>query len=371
MALFSPLLSALSGSFSAGNGTLSLLSPTQNSAVKRAAAASAAVNRVQQTIEAAKFDANRQQIMAAVSLRIQGIAEGTIQPKEVWEKVAGYLTITGQPFTYSVDNAGQIDVQAQSLDDLQTVPSGQRNSYRTALTRLDEVRTAVDTLATKTGLRNRLISAVDRLGDLEAHAPAVDQWEKDFQVIKSTGRPVLIGLDPSGNLKAINQLESNFDYVADPDKRLKLQAAGRELTNILNGTSAATESWQYEVLGNKISGDDYFLDVDENNEIVVRRNKDKRGISATRPLYQQNLTGDYHIIPEFLKASREDTRIFKADWEKDAAALIQAKKPFHLDIVGDRVVVRATDFASARRLDLLDYRNGLARVGQATVNILS
>lgn len=371
MSLFSPLISAISGQSS--NASLSGASQILGAGTTagKLGSGSNAVANIQRTLDAAKSNANKQQIMAAVSLRIQGIAQGLVQPQEVWEKVAGFLTLTGQPFTYSVDDAGQVDVQPQSLEDLSFVNNGQREAMRQALERLDVVREKVDTVTTKANLRNTLFGAVARLAEMERHAPPKEQWERDFQVIKSTGRPVLVGLSPEGNLRAFDQLNSNFDYVEDPNKRAILQRAGTELQNIINGDRSATESWQFEALGNRLQGDDYFLDVDENNAVVVRRNKDRRGQSSTLPLFQQSGSSDFHIIPEFLKSSREDSRIFKESWEEQATALYQAKKPFHLELVGDRIVVRQTDFTSARRADLLNINTGNAKVGQSIVNIIS
>lgn len=369
MSLFTPLINAITGS-SGTTGVSSILSAGTRG--QKLGSGTSAVANIQRTLDTAKADAGKQQIMAAVQLRIQGIVQGLVEPREVWEKVAGFSAITGQPFTYTVDNAGQIEVQSQTVDDLSFVNPGQREAMRAALNRLDEVRSAVDTVVTKANLRSTLTGAISRIDQLERHAPADAQWERDFQNFKKLGRPVLVGLSPDGSLRAINQLESNFDYVEDPAKRLKLQAAGRELTNILNGTSSATKSWHYAALGNKLEKDDYFLDVDSNNEIVVRRNRDRRGVSSIRPLYQQAGNSDFHIIPEFLKPTSADNRIFKANWEREAAALIQAKKPFHLEIQGDRVIVRETNFASVRRLDILNsVTGGAARVGQATVNIIS
>lgn len=370
MSLFSPLLSAITGSYSGTSGATTILSAgTQHN---KLGSGTSAIANIQRTLDAAKNDAGKQQIMAAVQLRIQGIVEGLVEPREIWEKVAGFSAISGQPFTYSVDSAGQVEVQSQTVDDLSFVNPGQREAMRAALNRLDEVRSAVDTVVTKANLRSTLQGAVAAIDNMELQAPATEQWQKDFQTYKNLGRPVLVGLDPSGNLRAINQLESNFDYVEDPAKRLKLQEAGRELENILNGTTSATKSWHYSALGNKLEKDDYFLDVNDQNEIVVRRNRDRRGVSAVLPLYQQAGDSDFHIIPEFLKARPEDDRIFKASWEREAAALIQAKKPFHLEIQGDRVIVRETNFATIRRLDILNsVTGGAAKVGQATVNILS
>ncbi|MEQ8441528.1 MAG: hypothetical protein RIM33_03020 [Alphaproteobacteria bacterium] len=369
MSLFSPLSNAVLGKLSAISGASTILGSGVSS--NRLASGNNALANIQATLDQAKTNAGKQQIMASVQLRIQGIAEGIVEPKEIWEKVAGFLTLTGQPFVYSVDDQGQVEIQEQSLDTVANLPAGRRDKLRTALERLDEVRLAVDTVVTKGSLRNKLVGAVSRIGELENFAPAKEQWERDFQLTKSTGRPVLVGLDANGGLRAINQLDSNFDYVEDPEKRLVLQQAGRELQNILNGTGTATKSWQFEALGFKASGDDYFLDVNDENEVVVLHNTERRPASGARPLYQQNRNQDYHIIPSFLKPAPEDDRIFREKWEQEASALIQAKKPFHLDLVGDRIVVRETNFASVRRLDLLDTTSSTTRVAQATVNILS
>jgi hypothetical protein len=372
--VFSPLINSITGLAANAQARLSGASQIISGGTTGTSLGSGAnaVSNVINTIDGAKADANKQRIMAAVSLRIQGIADGIIQPQEVWEKVAGFLAITGQPFTYSVDDQGQIDVQPQSLDDLSNVPPGQQNAMRQALERLDEIRTQVDTVNTKANLRSKLIVATARVDELDKLNPPREQWERDFNLYRSQGRPVLVGLDPNGNLRAIDQLASDFSYVEDASKRALLQGAARDLDNIIAGRSTATESWQFEALGNKLDGDDYFLDVDNNNEIVVRRNRDRRGVSAVQPLFQQAGNTDFHIIPEFLKETREDSRIFRDRWESEAAALFQAKRPFHLEIVGDRVVVRETNFATARRQDLLNVATGgNAKVGAATVNILS
>lgn len=372
--VFSPLINSITGLAASSQANRSGASQIIGGGVagQKLGSGSNAVSNVINTIDDAKADANKQRIMAAVSLRIQGIAEGLIQPQEVWEKVAGFLAITGQPFTYSVDAQGQVDVQAQSVDDLSNISPGQQNAMRQALERLDEVRAQVDTVNTKASLRTKLFAATTRVDELAQLNPPREQWERDFNLYREQGRPVLVGLDPNGNLRAIDQLSSNFDYVEDPNKRALLQDAARELNGIITGQRSATEGWQFEALGNKLEGDDYFLDVDTNNEIVVRRNRDRRGVSAVQPLFQQAGNADFHIVPEFLKETREDTRIFQERWESQAAALFQAKRPFHLEIVGDTVVVRETNFSSARRQDLLNVATGgNARVGAATVNIIS
>jgi hypothetical protein len=342
-----------------------------SSANTKAGAGGNPAEKIQQILNQAKQDANRQKIMSAVSLRIRGIAQGLVQPKDVWEKTAGFLTLTGQPFTYSVDQAGQVEIQPQSTDDLSFVTPGQRNSMRTALQRLDEVRTSVDTLNTKANLRNKLSGAVNRIKELQQYSPPQEQWERDYNLYSKLGQPVLIGLTPQGELKATDQLNSNFDYIEDPTKRAILQQASTDLKNILTGKKSATENWHYAALGNKLEGDDYYLDVDDSNEVVVRRNTDTRSVSATQPAYQQTGETDYHIIPEFLKTTRADRNIFKANWETQAADFIQNKTAFHLELIGGMVTVRATDYTSARRQDLLDFTSGRTKIAQATINLLT
>lgn len=369
MSLFSPLLSAVSGTFTASGASDILKGST---AQKKLGSGTNAVANIQTTLDQAKYAANKQSIMAAVQLRIQGISEGTIEPQDVWEKVAGYLTITGQPFTYNVDEAGQVEVTAQSLDDLSFANPAQQGSMRRALERLDEVRLAVDTVNTKGTLRNKLLDAVERITDLELHAPANEQWEKDFNLYKGIGRPVMLGLDAEGNVTAVDQLESGFDYVEDASKRAILQQAGRDLENILNGTKSATETWHYAALGNRTDGDDFFLDVDENNEVVVRRNQSRVGFTGARPAYQQtDATENYYVIPDFLKPSEEDDNIFRDRWEEEAATFILSKKPFHIELVGDRIVVRETSYVTMHRMNLLDLTESQKAIGQARVNILS
>ena len=366
MSLFTTLMSSVTGSFTnnSGAGALTILKGAS-------ATRSNGVANVQTALDNAKYDAGRQQIMANVQLRIEAIVNEEVVPTDTWEKVAGYLALTGQPFTYTVSNAGEIEVNEQNVDNLSSLPVASQSKMRDALTRLDEVRAQVDETVTKANLRVRLIDAVNRVSQMELHSPPSALWETEFQTIKSTGRPVMIGLNADGEVRAINQLESNFDYVEDPDKRLILQEAGRKLTNILNGTATATETWQYEALGNQIEGDDYFLDVDDNNEVVIRRNTEKRR-SATNffAQFHANAGTDYHVIPEFLKT--ENTNIFKASWEEQAAAFIQAKTPFFLDLQGDTIVARQTNFVNMRRLDLLDaagsYRQQTA---QALVNLIT
>lgn len=367
MTIFGSLLSAVTGQSqvtSRSTGASQIIS-----GANQQPSASNAVAKVSATLDAANADAGKQQIMAAVQLRIQGIVEGLIEPQETWEKVAGFLAITGQPFTYNVNNFGEVDVTPQTLDDLSFVPPGQQNAMRQALERLDEVRLAVDSRNTKVAFRATLQSAVGRITEMQQFSPPDAQWERDFNVIKSTGRPVVVGLSPTGDLRAIDQLDSNFDYVEDPEKRSLLQAAGRDWQNILNGVGSATESWQFEALGNKVDQKDYYLDITDQNEIVVRRNTDRRE-TTTDLLFRQSAS-DFYIIPEFLRQTDSENQIFQASWEEDAAAFIQAKKPFNIERIGERIVVRETNFTSARRQDLLDFRQGQQDVGNAIVSVIT
>lgn len=368
MSIFGSLISSISGQStitSSASGASQIISGSTGQL-----SSGSAVAKISATLDGAKADAGKQQIMAAVQLRIQGIVEGVIEPQDTWEKVAGFLALTGQPFNYSVNDFGEVEVTPQSLDDLSFVAPGQQNQMRNALERLNEVRQQYDERNTKVAFRQTLKNAAGRIGEMQLFSPANEQWERDFQLIKSTGRPVVVGLSPTGETRAIDQLESNFDYVEDPEKRLILQEAGRKLENILNGTASATESWQYTVLGNKTEQDDYYLDLDETNSVVVRRNTDRRTVNGTDLLFRQ--TGDdFYIIPEFLRESDSENRIFRESWEEEAAALIQAKKPFNIELIGDRVVVRETNFTSARRQDLLDFSQGQQDVGNAVVSIIT
>ena len=473
MSLFSPLSSAVTGgSWSGRSGASLILSGSGRSGASLILSAgngadllasdSNAAASIQNIIDGAKVDAQRQQMMRSVSLRIQAIALGRIEPKAVWEKVAGYLTATGQPFTYTITDKAKVEIHAQVLqpvtvtdsgkvEEAQTARPGRRDdmvralqltvtdtgevetheirpprreaAMRQALQRLDDIHEKVDALATKRTLRKRLIDAVDRIKEMDLYnGPAEEEWERDFQVIKSTGRPVLVGLDPDGHLRAIDQLESDFDYVEDPYKRLKLMVAAVQLHSMLKEKSALEragerrrekksdytsvmhtlkstnkdlydimkkneknlpdimkkkndnmEVWQKEVIEFWKNGDDYFLDVDENNKIVARRNKDTRRMSTAQRWLQESKVGnkkkehmsaaevwfvehvgvDYYVIPEFLKESRADAPTFNERWEETAMDKMKNKTPFHLALIGDRVYVRETTFVSAFTAELL------------------
>ena len=269
---------------------------------------------IRATLDQAGAEANRQVIIRSVLNRLEGIRQGIIEPSDEWETTAGFLMLTGQPFKINVSQSGEIGIDPQVESNLSEYADSQKDGIRKAIDQLTPIFETADFGNQKSEFRTKLQFAALQTVQLDNHFPANDQWEKDYNLYKSLGVPVKIHLDADGNLKAVNQFDTDFADIEDSDDRIKLQLAATKLENIKNGVVSATEPWEYLAIGSALGGDDYFLHINDAGDVDVSSNKNSD-----------------ELIPDFLLESPDDAPKFTAKWQEDALALYQETKPFHLD----------------------------------------
>lgn len=289
---------------------------------------------IQATLDNAKLNASRQQIFRSALNRLEGIRQGLIEPSAEWETTAGYLQLTGQPFKLYINEQGQLETIAQRETPLPDHNTAQQEKIARSLESLDELTKVVDLKDKKAELGGKLAYGVVRILEMEAHSPAEETWEKSFQLYKERGEPVKLALDANGELTVVNQLDHDFSDVENVDDRLKLLAARDKLDRIFKGVSSATETWEYAAIGYHADKDDFFLDLNDDGDVVVRSN------ALRDPTTGQVSTKN--VLPDFLKITDEDDPTTSAQWQEDALALYGQKKGFYLDFdsTGTNIVAR-------------------------------
>ncbi|MTI11094.1 hypothetical protein [Curvivirga aplysinae] len=303
-----------------------------------------AVTNIQTTLSQNDVNANNRLIMNSAINRLNGIAQGIVEPNQdrEWEVVGAYLQATGQPYQIKIATNGALSVEAQADGKLDDFNQAQKLGIANAIQKFDSIAIQVDQETARNGYLNSYNTAAARLIMMQQFAPAQDPWEIDFQRYAELGRPVQVGLNGQGEIVAINQLEHDFSEVENVDDRLKLIAARNELSNILDGTSAATEAWHYLALGNKQDGDDYLIVLDDDGNVTVRNN-----LHRDTPSSQLSLN---HITPQFLK---DDFKVeTSAQWQEDAANLYRQGKGFYFDFdnTGTNIVTRELNLTYAMNL---------------------
>ncbi|MCR9218810.1 MAG: hypothetical protein NXI21_01150 [Alphaproteobacteria bacterium] len=297
-------------------------------------------------------EAGRKQITASALIRLRGIAEGVIDPSSEWETTGGFLQITGQAFKLSLDAQGQIQVEAQAESDLLDYTPGQREQIRAAVDQMKELVAAEDLETTKADLRATLAFGVLRIEEMKRFSPAEEFWETQFQNLAEAGRPVKLSLDADGNLFALDQLTHDFSDVADFRDRQTLLDAQRDLKAILSGAKAATEAWQFEALGNKSEGDDYFLALDADGAVTVERNSVPT------------------VTPEFLAADPDGPET-TAPWQQEALSLYRAKKGFHFDFDPSGQTLRVVENTLQNLTQGDEIAAGEEKIRSALVSLLA
>ena len=131
---------------------------------------------------------------------------------------------------------------------------------------------------------------------------------------------------------------------------------------------AATELWQYSALGKRSSGQDYFLDLDDDGEITVRSNTDSLPVNSTLAAYASDVVEtEYYIVPEYLRYSGKYD-FYENSWEEDAMELYENDTPFYLDFTGSRPKAKAIDYTSMMIDDLLSaHRADQLRLAQVSL----
>lgn len=312
-----------------------------------------AANNIKATLDQLASDANSKQMLNSALRRLQGIAEGIIEPDQSreWETVGGFLQLTGQPFKLGFDDRGQLSVQPQSESDLSEYTPRQRQQLRAAMEELSGLVSDADLEDTKTDLQAQLAFGMLRIEEMKAFSPAEAAWEKQYLRLQERGVPVKLSLDADGNLFALDQLEHDFADVENEADRLKLIQARRDLENILNGAKTATETWHFEALGFKIDKEAYFLDLDEDGNISVERNKLET------------------VTPDFLTDDNGGPAPTEA-WQEKALQLYSEKKSFHLDFGPDgRIEVVENNFLNVTRQ--VDIASSDERMRSALVSLLA
>jgi hypothetical protein len=307
---------------------------------------------IRRTLDQLGAEANRKQIINSALLRLRGISEGIIQPEQEWETVAGFLQLTGKPFKLSLDDKGQIEVEAQSESELKEYLPRQKQLIQDASAKLEELIGQADFEDTKSGLRAELAFGILRIEEMKNYSPPEEFWERRFQTLSDAGRPVKLVLDGDGNKVAQDQLEHNFFDVENVADRQKLLNARDELRDILSGKRSATEGWHFTALGNQTSGDDYFLDLDDDGDIVVQRNK----ITT--------------VTPAFLEAD-EDGPETDAKWQEEALRLYAEGKGFHFDFESDGQTIKVVENTLLSLTRDVDIQAGQEKIRSALVSLLA
>ncbi|WP_420549256.1 hypothetical protein [Curvivirga sp.] len=303
-----------------------------------------AVTNIQTTLSQSDVNANNRLIMNSAINRLNGIAQGIVEPNQdrEWEVVGAYLQATGQPYQIKIAANGALSVEAQADGILSDFNEAQKLGIANAIQQFDSVANQVDQESARNGYLNSYNNAAARLIMMRQHAPAEDPWEIDFQRYAELGIPVQVGLNGEGEIVAINQLEHDFSEVEDIDDRLKLLAARDELKFILENPGSATKSWHHLALGNRTDDDDFLLVLDDDGEIAIRNN-----LHRDTPASQLSLN---HITPQFLKDDFEVETT--SQWQVDAADLYRQGKGFYFDFdhTGTNIVTREQNLTYALNL---------------------
>lgn len=309
-----------------------------------------AAQNVRATLDNARLEAVRQNFYVGVTNQLEGIRQGLVEPREEWELVGGFLQAQGTPFRIIIDGQ-EPRIVAQADSDLSEFAETQRTQLRAAFDELDTLFQREDEVRTKIDLNVTLANAADRLAAIKQFAPAQAAWEFEAKSLISTRTPFQIALDANGNVTLRDQTEDLF-LDRDARDRAKLSEAVDQWERILDGSLAATETWQFQALGNTQDGDDFFLDLDDAGEIVVKRNSFD------------------NILPDFLEVS--DGAVEGATpWQRDALDLYRQGIGFYLDFdaSGRNIVVKENNYINVSGLTDPDrIRDG---AGNALLNLLA
>lgn len=350
------------GSASAGVSTLLNTAQGLNKPGEFKPKSTATLN-IQSTLDNVKADANQRLIYSSALNRLEGIRLGIIEPSQEWETVAGYLMMTGQPFKLTTGEDGGLKALSQNDGELDGYNDAQKKQIQAAIDAFKQYTDGADLVDQKEELRNKLDYASFRIYELRQFAPAEAQWERDLQLYQGLGQPAKVALNDEGELTVVNQLEHDFSDVENENERLKLVAARNELQNILDGTSSATESWQYTALGAIDEGEDYFLDLDSSGNVEVKSNA-ARSLSSGYP-------SGRNITPDFLQASDDDIPDRTEQWQDEALALYRAQKPFYFDFDASGQNIKVREVNLNNTLELHKVQSADDKILQARLSILA
>ncbi len=302
-------------------------------------------------LDNAGAEAGKQTIIRSVLNRLEGIRQNVIEPEAKWEKTGGYLMLTGQPFKINVSNRGEISIDAQIESGMPEYADTQKKWVLDAIEAMSPLYEKVDLADKKADLRQKIQMAVLQSVQLDNHYPAIEQWEKDYNFYKKLGIPAKIHLDSKGELKMVNQFETDFSDIEDDGERTELQTAARRLKNIKDGVVAANKPWEYLAVAYMKDHDDFFLYINDDGDVDLSRNKDSD-----------------KLIPKFLLASDADKVKPEEKWQQQALDLYAQKKAFYFDF-DHAGKIKAVENTFLSVSGILSPSNKSAEILQARLNM--
>jgi len=311
-----------------------------------------AAQQIKATLDAAKVQQSYQQYYAGIANQLEGIRQGAVKPKEDWELTAGYFQAQGTPFRVTVEN-GKPKITEQINDEMTGRSVVQKRQLKKAIESLDGLFQQYDDQQTKYSLNYKLAEASDRLNQMQNfYSSPSANWEFEARRLYKAGTPMQIALDAKGNVTVIDQTKDLFTDRSVVDRK-KLQQAVSDWKQIQAGTKTATELWQYEALGNKSEGSDFYIDLNETGKVVLKNNTYK------------------NIVPEFLQVENIDDVKTTAKWQKDALEMYKNGKGFYLDFLGSNIVVKENNYINISGLtDPTRFMNNNAQLS-GLLNLLS
>jgi len=287
-----------------------------------------AAQKIRATLDQAKVDNSFQRFYVGIANQLEGIRQGAVKPKEDWELTAGFYQAQGVPYRVTVEG-GKPVITAQVDDPMDDKTPQQRAAIRRAVESLDGIFKAQDELNTKVRLNITLADAVDRLGQIKQLAIPKTAWEFEARRFYQAGTPFQIALDAEGNITVRDQSKELFND-RPVVERNKLRQAVSQWNAIRNGTLTATELWQFEALGNRQANDDFYIDLNDAGEVVLRRNNFN------------------NVLPEFLELQPNEAVSTEFPWQRQALELYAQGKGFFLDTTpnGTGIVVKENNYAN-------------------------
>lgn len=311
-----------------------------------------AAQQIKATLDAAKVQQSFQQYYAGIANQLEGIRQGVVKPTEDWELTAGFYQAQGTPFRVTVED-GKPKITAQADDEMTGRSVVQKRQLQAAIASLDGLFQQYDDQQTKFSLNYKLAEASDRLNQMQNfYSPPSANWEFEARRLYKSGTPMQIALDAKGNVTVLDQTKDLFTDRSVADRK-KLQQAMSDWKQIQAGTKTATELWQFEALGNKSEGSDFYIDLDDAGKIDIKRNN-----------YQ-------NIVPDFLKIENIEDVKTTARWQNDALEMYKNGKGFYLDFLGTNIVVKENNYINISGLtDPTRFMNNNAQM-TGLLNLLS
>ena len=279
---------------------------------------------IQSILNQQKVTAQTNSIYANVAAHVTALQNGQIQPTNDWEKVTDYAAQTGQPVVITLDSKGQVQALPQSQADLSKYNIDQQQQIQQAISDVSTMAQKIQANAKNTTWLNDLAGAANDLSLIHSDAlQAQSSWEQQGSLLMTEHQPFKISLDSTGNLQITEQATDPMTDLS-PNQQKLLRAAVQTIPKMIRSDTPTT-SWQIDAQSYDKSGTPYYLDIDPvTNQISAKEN------SAA------------NITPDFMKTPPYPDIGDKTPLLKQAAAFIQKKQAFFLDIdTTGKVVAKA------------------------------